>query len=164
MFCTKFILLLSLCILNSIIASTQTVKYFVSTTGSNTNNGQSATPFLTITKAITSAVNGDTIVVQPGTYRETIDMLGKNLVLTSNYMFTQDTNIIANTKLDLQDAGENGGVYSSVDNYNFKKLYGFTFYNAPKIAINAIRNITIERSVLRDNGYGNSTDNVLLFL
>ena len=164
MFCTKFIILLNLCILNSIIASTQTVKYFVSTTGSNTNNGQSATPFLTITKAITSAVNGDTIVVQPGTYRETIDMLGKNLVLTSNYMFTQDTNIIANTKLDLQDAGVNGGVYSSVDNYNFKKLYGFTFYNAPKIAINAIRNITIERSVLRDNGYGNSTDNVLLFL
>jgi hypothetical protein len=163
-FCTKFILLLSLCILNTLIASTQTVKYFVSTTGSNTNNGQSATPFQTITKAITSAVNGDTIVVQPGTYRETIDMLGKNLVLTSNYMFTQDTNIIANTKLDLQDAGVNGGLYESVFNYNFKKLYGFTLYNSPKIAIGNIHNITIERCVFRNNGYGAALNNYLITL
>lgn len=164
MYSKKLGLLLTICLFSSLIGSTQTAKYYVSTTGSNTNNGQIATPFQTIGQAMTTAVNGDTIVVNPGTYRETIDFAGKRIVLTSTYMFTQDTNIIANTKLNLQDAGVNGGVYSTIDNYNFKKIYGFTLYNAPKIAINAIRNITIERSVLRDNGYGNSTDNVLLFL
>lgn len=160
----KLGLLLTICLFTTLIGSTQTARYYVSTTGSNTNNGQISTPFQTIGQAITTAVNGDTIVVNPGTYRETIDFAGKRIVLTSTYMFNQDTNLIASTKLDLQDAGVNGGVFSSIDNYNFKKIYGFTLYNAPKIAINAIRNITIERSVLRDNGYGNSTDNVLLFL
>jgi hypothetical protein len=164
MYFKKLGLLLTICLFSTLLGSTQSARYFVSPTGSNTNNGQSATPFLTITKAITTAANGDTIVVQPGTYRETIDMLGKNLVLTSNYMYTQDTNIIANTKLDFQDAGANGGVYSTINNYNFKKIYGFTLYNSPKIAINAIRNITIEKCVLRNNGYGNSTNNVLLYL
>ena len=71
---------------------------------------------------IEGKVNGDTIVVNPGTYRETIDFAGKRIVLTSTYMFNQDTNLIASTKLDLQDAGVNGGVYSSIDNYNFKKI------------------------------------------
>jgi hypothetical protein len=164
MYFKKLGLLLTICLFSTLIGSTQTAKYYVSTTGSNTNNGQIATPFQTIGQAMSTAVNGDTIVVNPGTYRETIDFAGKRIVLTSTYMFNQDTNLIASTKLDLQDAGVNGGVYSSIDNYNFKKIYGFTLYNAPKIAINAIRNITIERSVLRDNGYGNSTDNVLLYL
>lgn len=164
MYFKKLGLLLTICLFSTLIGLTQTAKYYVSTTGSNTNNGQIATPFQTIGQAMTTAVNGDTIVVNPGTYRETIDFAGKRIVLTSTYMFNQDTNLIASTKLDLQDAGVNGGVFSSIDNYNFKKIYGFTLYNAPKIAINAIRNITIERSVLRDNGYGNSTDNVLLYL
>lgn len=164
MYSKKLGLLLTICLFSSLTGLTQTAKYYVSTTGSNTNNGQSATPFQTIGHAMTTAVNGDTIVVNPGTYRETIDFAGKRIVITSTYMFNQDTNLIASTKLDLQDAGVNGGVFSTIDNYNFKKIYGFTLYNAPKIAINAIRNITIERSVLRDNGYGNSTDNVLLFL
>lgn len=163
-FFIKSSLLLSICLLYAIIGSTQTAKYFVSNSGSNTNNGQSATPFQTITQAISIAANGDTIVVNPGTYRETIDLLGKNIVITSTYMFNQDTNLIASTKLDLQDAGTNGGIYSLINNYNFKKIYGFTIFNAPKIAINAIRNITIERCVFRNNGYGNSTDNVLIYL
>ncbi len=160
----KTSILFSLFMIVSIIGSTAGVRYYVSTTGNNANNGQNASPFLTITQAVNTATNGDTIVVQPGTYRETIDMLGKNLILTSTYMFTKDTNIIANTKLNFQDAGVNGGLYESVYNYNFKQLYGFTVYNSPKIAIGNIHNITIEKCVFRNNGYGDATNNILIFL
>ena len=163
-FNSKKLFLFNVLIFITIIGSTIPVKYYVSTTGNNSNNGASATPFLTITQAVNTASGGDTIVVQPGTYRETIDMLGKNLVLTSNYMYTQDTNIIANTRLDFQDAGVNGGLYESVFNYNFKKLYGFTLYNSPKIAIGNIHNITIERCVFRNNGNGAALNNYLITL
>lgn len=44
-------------------------SYYVSTTGSDTNNGTSlTTPYKTIAKAITSASAGDTIYVRAGTY------------------------------------------------------------------------------------------------
>ena len=81
-FNSKKLFLFNLLMLITIIGWTIPNKYYVSTTGSNSNNGTSATPFLTITQAVSTASGGDTIVVQPGTYRETIDMLGKNLVLT----------------------------------------------------------------------------------
>ena len=64
----------------------------------------------------------------------------------------------------MQDAGVNGGIFTTVDNYNFKKIFGFTLYNAPKIAVNYIRNITIENCVFKENGYGNSTDNNMIVL
>ncbi len=105
---TKLALLFSLFLFISINGFTQSNKYYVSSTGSNSNNGQTGTPFLTIGQAITTAANGDTIVVNPGTYRETIDLAGKNVVITSTFMFNQDTNLIATTKLDLQEAGVNG--------------------------------------------------------
>jgi hypothetical protein len=39
-------------------------------------------PFDTIQQAIEEAADGDTILVQPGTYRENINLLGKNICLT----------------------------------------------------------------------------------
>jgi hypothetical protein len=42
--------------------------YYVATTGSDTNSGTIEYPFLTLTYAITTAINGDTIIVMSGTY------------------------------------------------------------------------------------------------
>ncbi len=51
----------------------------------------------TIQSAINHAVNGDTIVVQPGNYLENINFKGKNIVLTSNYLFSANYNDVLNT-------------------------------------------------------------------
>lgn len=43
--------------------------YYVATTGSDANNGDKATPFATLGKAITVAKAGDNVYIQAGTYR-----------------------------------------------------------------------------------------------
>ncbi len=53
-----------------------------------------------IQSAINSAVNGDTVVVFPGTYFENINFLGKNIVVTSRYYENADPQFILSTILN----------------------------------------------------------------
>lgn len=46
--------------------------WYVAKTGLDTNEGTAASPFLTIQKAVNSAIGGDTIHVAPGTYAENV--------------------------------------------------------------------------------------------
>ena len=155
----KGIIILFLGILSATAFATNG-RIYVSTSGSNTNNGQQATPFLTIGQALSTSVSGDTIVVLPGSYRELIDFGGKNLTITSNYMFVKDTNIISNTIIDLTNAiTANGGIYNSAANNNDKKLYGLTITKAPKRAIATIAKLTIEYCVFKGNGYNDAVNN-----
>ena len=39
--------------------------------------------YVNVQQAISAALSGDTVIVSPGTYFETIDFLGKNITLTS---------------------------------------------------------------------------------
>lgn len=56
--------------------------------------------YSTIQSAINHAVNGDTIVVSSGVYFENINFNGKNIVLTSNYLFSSDYNDVLTTIID----------------------------------------------------------------
>lgn len=47
-------------------------NYHVSKTGADTNSGTLLSPFLTISKASTLAVAGDTVFIHEGTYEETL--------------------------------------------------------------------------------------------
>ena len=63
--------------------------FYVATTGSNSNSGTSSSPFLTIQKAVDVASNGDTILVNPGTYSSNVSVnKSLNIFATGSYLDT----------------------------------------------------------------------------
>ncbi len=56
----------------------------------------------TIQQGINASSDGDTILVQPGTYYESINFNGHNILLCSEYLFTGDTTYISSTVIDAQ--------------------------------------------------------------
>ena len=56
--------------------------------------------YATIQGGIDASVNGDTLLVQPGTYYENVNFNGKNIVLGSLYLTTGDTSYIGQTVID----------------------------------------------------------------
>ena len=61
--------------------------------------------YSTIQSAIDAAVNGDTILVQPGTYVENINFNGKNIIVASLFLTTADTSYIYQTIIDGNQTG-----------------------------------------------------------
>ena len=79
----------------------------------------------TIQAGINGASNGDTVLVAAGTYVENINYNGKNIVVGSFYLTTQDTSYISSTIID----GDNSGsivVFESFED-STAVLNGFTF-------------------------------------
>jgi hypothetical protein len=54
----------------------------------------------TIQEGINVAVNGDTVLVQPGTYGENINYNGKNITVASLFLTTQNSTNISQTIID----------------------------------------------------------------
>jgi len=65
--------------------------------------------YSTIQVGINASVDGDTVLVQPGTYYENVHFAGRNITLGSLYLTTSDTTYITHTIID---AGQNGSVVS----------------------------------------------------
>ena len=81
----------------------------------------------TIQVGINVAINGDTLLVQPGTYLENINYNSKNITIASLFLTTQDTTYISQTIIDGDQNGcvvsfENGETMGAV-------LTGFTITN-----------------------------------
>jgi len=81
----------------------------------------------TIQNGINSAENGDTVLVQPGTYIENIDFLGKSIMVSSLFLTTESPEMI---DLTIIDGNESGSVvtFNSGENEN-AILIGFTLEN-----------------------------------
>ncbi len=78
----------------------------------------------TIQQGIDVAVNGDTVLVQPGLYIENVDFSGHNIVLGSLFLTTRDESYIAATIID----GDSSGSVVTFDNNEDSTaiLKGFT--------------------------------------
>jgi len=81
----------------------------------------------TIQVGINVAVNGDTLLVQPGMYLENINYNSKNITIASLFLITQDTTYISQTIID---GNQNGTVVSFENGETTGALLsGFTITN-----------------------------------
>jgi len=81
----------------------------------------------TIQAGIDVAVDSDTVLVQPGTYFENIDYIGKNITVASLFLTTQDTTYISQTIID---GNQNGSVVTFHNGEDSTAvLTGFTITN-----------------------------------
>jgi len=83
--------------------------------------------YSTIQSGIDASVENDTVLVQPGTYTENINYNGKNIVVASLFLLTQDSTYISETIID---GGQNGSVVTFENFENTPaQLIGFTLTN-----------------------------------
>ena len=88
----------------------------------------------TIQAGINSASDGDTILVNPGTYVENINFNGKNLVIGSLFLITNDTAYISQTVIDGNQSGSVVTFENEEDSSTV--LSGFTITNGNGRPIN----------------------------
>jgi hypothetical protein len=107
----------------SLASNSPAATWYVATTGSDSSAGTKASPYASIKKAMSSATNGDTINVLPGTYQGSgncaIALSGKQLTLRS-------LNGPSNTIIDLQG---NYAIKADGSISNNTVIDGFTFKN-----------------------------------
>lgn len=113
--------------------------WHVSTSGSDEFGDGSVTfPYVSIQQCVNSSTNGDTILVEPGTYVENVDYSGKNIVIGSLYLSTQDTSYISQTIID--GNGLPNVVQFTNGETNAAQLTGFTiqggYYDGGNSAFN----------------------------
>ena len=80
-----------------------------------------------IQAGIDASSDADTVLVQPGTYYENINFKGKNIVLGSLFITTQDTSYISKTVIDGNANGHVVSFKSGEDSTTV--LSGFTITN-----------------------------------
>lgn len=85
------------------------------------------TDYSTIQGAIDNSVNGDTIIIQNGTYSENIDFKGKEIVLGSQYLLNNQVNYVDSVVIDGQNA--ESVVKFVTSETNDSKLFGVTLIN-----------------------------------
>jgi hypothetical protein len=81
----------------------------------------------TIQAGIGAASSGDTVLVKPNTYLENINFNGKNIVVASLFLTTQDTSYISQTIIDGDQSGSVVTFENSED--STAVLFGFTITN-----------------------------------
>jgi hypothetical protein len=104
-------------------------SFYVSTSGSNSNNGSQATPFLTLEYAITQVSNGDTINISSGTHSYGTTS-ANNVITISKELTIIGRNDTSGTRpiLNIATASNNTAVLCNASNITIK---GIEFVHNP---------------------------------
>ena len=112
------------------------------------------TEFSTIQQAINQANNGDTIIVDEGTYKENLVIEDKSIVLCSRFLESGDEQIISNTILD----GDHMGSVININSYTARYsvvINGFTLINGTRSYGGGINvgnySTVLENLIIKDN-------------
>ena len=115
----------------------------------------------TIQAGINTINDEDTVLVQPGTYAENINFIGKNIVVGSLFLTTQDTTYISQTIIDGDSIGTvvtfNGGEDTTSVLSGFTITNGFGTYGGGincQTSSPTLSNLTIINNVADSYGGG----------
>lgn len=103
--------------------------YYVSTTGSDNNNGSSTTPWRTIQHAANSAVAGNTVYVRGGVYNEVVTLPSSGSAVAGYITFQSypgETAIVDGTGLPI--SGTQYGLFT-IKNQSYLVISGFEIRN-----------------------------------
>lgn len=128
-------------------AATPPPPIFVSTSGSDaTGNGSAGSPFATISHAVSVAVSGQTVIVEPGTYKEMV-LITKQLTLMSQTLQPSTTTIDA--------TGQPIGIGVFGTNAAGTVVEGFTVIGANNegIFVQDSSNVVVDNNVVSNNGF-----------
>lgn len=103
--------------------------FYVAPTGKDTNPGTAAAPWLTIQRAANVVNPGDTVVVQPGTYKGA--KFSRSGLATAYICFVGQPGALVNSPGPLNSNGDN----LWIRNAHYIRLEGFTVTNAPRSGI-----------------------------
>jgi len=141
--------------------------WYVSTNGSDGNDGSEENPFSTIQFAFDRATDHDTILVHPGIYNGTNWFIGKSIVLGSLYLTTNDTSYIYNTIIDGDSSDCTLAILGNID--TTCRVTGFTIQNGIGCVYGQGAGIYIEGSsprldhlVIRNNHGGTNGGGICL--
>jgi sugar lactone lactonase YvrE len=81
-----------------LLLSILTLTFFVYTLAGDTLKVPSE--YASIQEAINASINGDIVLVAPGTYFENIDFNGKNIMVTSHFVLNGNLEYVGNTIID----------------------------------------------------------------
>jgi hypothetical protein len=109
----------------------------------------------TIQAAINAAANGDTVLVQPGTYLEHINFAGKSICVASLYLTTGDESYISQTVIDGNRNGTVVSFHNGEDSTSV--LCGLTITNGfadrgGGIDCNMYTSPTLDHLIIKNNG------------
>ncbi len=110
----------------------------------------------TIQQGIDASVDGDTVLVQPGTYAENINFNGHSIVLGSLFLTTGDTSYISSTVIDRGSPGSVVKIENGEDEST--QLVGFKITNGTANDGGGIychsSSGTIRNNIIKENGIG----------
>ncbi len=105
----------------------------------------------TIQAGINAASNHDTVLVAPGVYYENIDFSGKNIVLGSNFLFTDDRTYISQTIIDGNQSGSIVSIANGEDSTCV--LIGFTLQHGRRGIFCQNSSPIISNCIIKENSF-----------